>query len=63
MIVAATLALAAEDHEFRPPAMPTGLRRQRDKARKAVLTPNEVSRLLAATSDDLDKGCTTPRHF
>ena len=52
----AALALAAEDHEFRPPAMPGGLQRQRDKARKAVLTPDEVARLLAAARDDLDKG-------
>jgi integrase len=52
----AALGLAAEDHEFRPPAMPTGLQRQRDKARKGVLTPDEVARLLAAARDDLDKG-------
>ena len=52
----AALALAAEDHEFRPPAMPTELRRQRDRARKVVLTPDEVARLLAAARDDLDKG-------
>ena len=52
----AALALAAEDHEFRPPAMPTGLQRRSDKARKAVLTPNEVARLFAAAHDDLDKG-------
>jgi integrase len=52
----AALALSAEDHEFRPPAMPTGLQRQRDKARKAVLTPDEVARLLAAARDDRDKG-------
>src|SRR5580700_9317796 len=55
-ILKAALALAAEDHEFRPPAMPTGLQRQRDKARKAVLTPDEVARLLNAARDDLDKG-------
>ena len=55
-IVKAALALAAEDHEFRPPAMPTGLQRQRDKARKAVLAPEQVARLLAAARDDLDKG-------
>jgi integrase len=52
----AALALAAEDYEFWPPAMPTGLQRQRDKARKAVLTPDEVARLLAAARADLDKG-------
>ena len=52
----AALALAAEDHEFRPPAMPGGLQRQRDKARKAVLTPEQVSMVIAAARDDLDKG-------
>ena len=52
----AALALAAEDHEFRPPAMPGGLQRQRDKARKAVLAPDEVARLLVAARDDLNKG-------
>jgi integrase len=55
-ILKAALALAAEDHEFRPPAMPTGLRRQRDKARKAVLTPDEVARLLDAARGDAEKG-------
>jgi integrase len=55
-ILKAALALAAEDHEFRPPAMPTGLQRQRDKARKSVLTPEQVAMLLAAARDDLDKG-------
>ena len=55
-LLKAALALAAEDHEFRPPAMPTALQRQRDKARKAVLTPDEVAKLLAAAHADLDKG-------
>lgn len=54
-ILKAAVALAAEDHEFRPPAMPTGLRRQRDKARKAVLTPDEVARLLEAARADSEK--------
>ena len=56
MFLKAALELAAEDHEFRPPAMPTGLKRQRDKARKAVLTPNQVAAVIAAARDDLDKG-------
>lgn len=56
MFLKAALQLAAEDHEFRPPAMPTGLQRQRDKARKAVLTPGQVATVLAAARDDLDKG-------
>jgi integrase len=55
-ILKAALALAAEDHEFRPPAMPMGLQRQRDKARKMVLTPDEVAKLLAAARHDLGKG-------
>lgn len=55
-ILKASLALAAEDHEFRPPAMPSGLQRRRDKACKAVLAPDEVARLLAAARDDLDRG-------
>jgi integrase len=55
-ILKAALALAAEDHEFRPPAMPNGLQRQRDKARKAVLTPEEVAKLLAAARDDVVRG-------
>ena len=55
-ILKAALALAAEDHEFRPPAMPTGLQRQRDKARKAVLAPDEVAKLLEAARHDLDRG-------
>ena len=55
-ILKAALALAAEDHEFRPPAMPTGLQRQRDKPRKLVLTPEEVAKLLAAARDDVVNG-------
>ncbi len=36
--------------------MPTGIQRQRDKVRKAVLTPHEVAKLLAAARNDLGKG-------
>ena len=56
MILKAALALAAEDHEFRPPAMPIGLTRQRDKARKAVLTSEQVATVVAAARLDHDKG-------
>ena len=56
MTLKAALALAAEDHEFRPPAMPTGLQRRPERARKAVLTPHEVARLIDAARHDLDKG-------
>jgi integrase len=56
MKLKASLALAAEDCEFRPAAMPGGLQRQRDKARKGVLTLEQVTGLLAATRDDHDRG-------
>ena len=56
MILKAALALAAEDHEFRPPAMPTGLQRRRDKERKKVLSPDQISLVLAAAKNDLEKG-------
>jgi integrase len=56
MILKAALALAAEDHEFRPPAMPTGLQRRRDKARKAVLTPEQVAAVLDSAASDFVKG-------
>jgi integrase len=56
MILKAMLALAAEDHEFRPPAMPTGLQRRPERARMAVLSPDEVARLIDAARCDLDKG-------
>ena len=56
MVLKAVLALAAEDHEFRPPAMPTGLQRRPERARKAVLSPDEVARLIDAARHDLDKG-------
>jgi integrase len=56
MILKAALALAAEDHEFRPPAVPTGLQRRPERPRKAVLSPDQVARLIDAARHDLDKG-------
>ncbi len=56
MILKAALALAAEDHELRPPAMPTGLQRRPERARKAVLSPDDVARLIDAARHNLDKG-------
>lgn len=56
MILKATLALAAEDYEFRPPAMPTGLQRRTDKKRKQVLTPDQVRVLIGAAKADLKYG-------
>jgi len=56
MILKAALALAAEDYEFRPPAMPTGLQRRTDKKRKEVLTPDQVHKILIAAKLDPEKG-------
>jgi integrase len=56
MTLKAALALAAEDHEFRPPAMPTGLQRRPERARKAVLTPQEVAIVIAAALGDWEYG-------
>jgi integrase len=56
MTLKAALGLAAEDHEFRPPAMPTGLQRRLERARKAVLTPEQVAIVIAAALDDLEHG-------
>jgi integrase len=56
MILKAALALSAEDHEFRPPAMPGGLQRRPERARKAVLTPEQVATVIAAARDDLEHG-------
>lgn len=48
----AALDLAAEEYEFRPPAMPSGLPRRRDKIKKDVLTPDQVKTLLRQAHDD-----------
>ena len=56
MILKAALALAAEDYEFRPPAMPTGLQRRTDKKRKEVLMPDQVQKILIAAKSDPEKG-------
>ena len=56
MILKAALALAAEDYEFRPPAIPTGLQRRTDKKRKEVLTPDQVHQILVAAKSDPEKG-------
>jgi integrase len=56
MILKAALALAAEDHEVRSPSMPSGLRRRPERARKVVLTPDEVASLIDAARQGLDKG-------
>ena len=56
MFLKAALALAAEDYEFRPPAMPTGLQRRAEKERKAVLTPDLIAKVLTAAKLDKERG-------
>jgi integrase len=52
----AALALAAEDHNIRPPAMPTKLGRGRKKEKKVILTSEQVATLLKAARDDEERG-------
>lgn len=56
MYLGTILALAAEDMSIRPPAMPVNLGRGRPKAKKAILTPDQVGRLLQAAREDREKG-------
>lgn len=52
-VLKAALTLAAEDYGFRPPVMPSGLARRKDKPKKAVLMPEQAAVLIsAARSDD-----------
>ncbi|MEQ1940790.1 site-specific integrase [Mesorhizobium sp. VNQ89] len=50
------LALAEEDFGIRAPSMPTGLARARHKAKKAILTPEDIAKLVAAAKQDPENG-------
>jgi integrase len=50
------LALAAEDFDFRPPAMPAHLGLRRTKIKKVILNPEQVSALLGAARADTERG-------
>lgn len=50
------LALAEEDFSIRAPSMPTGLARVRHKAKKAILTPEDIAKLVAAAREDAEQG-------
>ncbi|MGT2465043.1 site-specific integrase [Mesorhizobium atlanticum] len=50
------LALAEEDFGVRAPSMPTGLPRNRHKAKKAILTPENIAKLIVAAKDDAECG-------
>lgn len=50
------LALAEEDFGIRAPSMPTGLAKARHKAKKAILTPEHIAKLVAAAKQDPEHG-------
>ncbi|MGX1259348.1 tyrosine-type recombinase/integrase [Sinorhizobium fredii] len=50
------LALAEEDFSIRAPSMPTGLTRARHKAKKVILTQEDISKLIAAAKLDVEHG-------
>ena len=54
--LASALALAAEDLNIRPPAMPSKLGRGRAKVKKAILTTEQVGKVIAACRNDPLKG-------
>jgi len=50
------LALAEEDFAVRAPAMPNNLARRRRKAKKAILSPQQISAIVAAAKADPEHG-------
>lgn len=56
LYLSAALTLAAEDHMLRPPPMPSNLGRGRTKEKKAILTPEQVSKLIDAARRDSERG-------
>ncbi|VTZ62311.1 tyrosine-type recombinase/integrase [Sinorhizobium medicae] len=50
------LALAEEDFATRSPSMPTGLARARRKQKKAILTSEDIAKLIAAAKMDAKHG-------
>ncbi|WP_457663742.1 tyrosine-type recombinase/integrase [Sinorhizobium medicae] len=50
------LALAEEDFSIRAPSMPTGLARARHKQKKAILTSEDIARLIAVAKMDAEHG-------
>ncbi|MFD2648231.1 tyrosine-type recombinase/integrase [Devosia albogilva] len=52
----AALALCEEDYRVRAPAMPTNVARRRAKAKKTILTPQQVGKLIAHAKTDRHRG-------
>ncbi|AZO10568.1 site-specific integrase [Mesorhizobium sp. M3A.F.Ca.ET.080.04.2.1] len=49
-------ALAEEDFLVRAPSMPTGLTRVRNRPKKAILTPEDIAKVVRAAKDDAECG-------
>lgn len=56
MFLKTALALAGEDFNIRPPTMPTHLGLRRVKIKKTILDPGQVAQVLAAVSQDQERG-------
>lgn len=56
MFLNAALSMAAEDFNIRPPAMPRRIGRGRPKPKKAILEPEAIREVLAATQADPERG-------
>ncbi|MDX0769586.1 tyrosine-type recombinase/integrase [Sinorhizobium medicae] len=50
------LALAEEDFSTRAPTMPTGLTRNRHKPKKAIMTTDNIMKLIVAAKADAEQG-------
>jgi integrase len=56
MFLVSVLALAAEDLNIRPPAMPSNLGRGKPKTKKALLATEQVSKLIQYARQDRERG-------
>jgi integrase len=56
MLLGTVLALAGEDMNIRPPAMPVNLGRGRQRSKKPILTSEQVAVLLPAARADRERG-------
>lgn len=55
-ILKTILALAEEDFGIRAPSMPTGLGRGRHKLKKAILSPDQIAKVITAARLDRERG-------
>lgn len=63
MFLVSVLALAAEDLNIRPPAMPIKLGRGRPKGKKAILTTEQISKVIRHAREDRERGLYTAFPF